>query len=131
QAIPQTYLHKSVEAALQASRFQPRATAQGRNSVTRDQRIACCGSASCIPICPVQAKYDATVHLKKALGAGAKLLDQSTVIKLECDDEGKIRAAHFRRWDKTAGSVLARIFILACHGIETSRLLLASRDAAR
>lgn len=128
--IPQTYLDKAVERALQGSRYEVRATPQGRNSVVRDQRTACCGSASCIPVCPVQAKYDATVHLKKALGAGVQLLDKSTVVRLECDAESKIRAAHFRRWDKTEGSVQARIFILACHGIETPRLLLASRNPA-
>ena len=33
-------------------------------------RPACCGNASCIPVCPVQAKYDATVHVDRAVAAG-------------------------------------------------------------
>ena len=129
--IPQTYLDRVVAHALEGSRFEVRATPQGRNSVMRDQRIACCGSASCIPICPVQAKYDATVHLKKALAAGVQLLDKSTVVKLDSDAAGNIHTAHFRRWDNTPGTVQAKLFVLACHAIETPRLLLASRDATR
>ena len=46
--------------ALVGTQFEVRATPQARNSAARDERPACCGSASCIPICPVQAKYDAT-----------------------------------------------------------------------
>jgi hypothetical protein len=43
-----------------------RVSPQARNSVDRDGRPACCGSASCIQICPIGAKYDATVHLSSA-----------------------------------------------------------------
>ena len=32
----------------------------------------CCGNNSCIPICPIQAKYDATVHVARAEAAGAR-----------------------------------------------------------
>lgn len=107
-----------------------RAMAQARNSVVHDHRPACCGSSSCIPVCPVQAKYDATVHLKQAQAAGARLLDQSTVVQLVPDDQGRIRAARFRHWDRSEGQVQAKIFVLACHAIETPRLLLASRTGA-
>lgn len=46
--------------------FKVRVSPQARNSQPFDGRPACCASSSCIPICPVQAKYDATVHLRKA-----------------------------------------------------------------
>jgi choline dehydrogenase-like flavoprotein len=46
--------------------FKVRVSPQARNSRPFDGRPACCASSSCIPICPVQAKYDATVHLRKA-----------------------------------------------------------------
>ncbi len=129
-AIPQTYLDRTLTQALQHTQFRVQATPQARNSVVHDQRPPCCGSSSCIPVCPVQAKYDATVHLKQAQAAGATLLDQSTVVQLIPDEQGRIRSARFRRWDQSEGQVQAAIFILACHAIETPRLLLASRTEA-
>ena len=65
-AIPQTFLDKAYARALAGTRYEVRATPQGRNSTDRDDRPGCCGNASCIPICPIQAKYDATVHLARA-----------------------------------------------------------------
>lgn len=127
--IPQSYLDRILDKALDGTRFRVQATPQARNSVVHDQRPPCCGSSSCIPVCPVQAKYDATVHLKQAQAAGARLLDQSTVVQLMTDAQGQITAARFRRWDQTEGQVQAPVFILACHAIETPRLLLASRNA--
>ncbi|HAH66107.1 MAG TPA: GMC family oxidoreductase [Rhizobiales bacterium] len=59
-AIPQTFMDQAYARALVGTQFEVRATPQARNSAARDERPACCGSASCIPICPVQAKYDAT-----------------------------------------------------------------------
>ena len=35
-------------------------------------RPQCCGNAFCIPMCPIGAKYDATVHLDMATEAGAE-----------------------------------------------------------
>lgn len=128
--IPQTYLDRTLDQALQGTPFQVRATPQARNSVVHDDRPPCCGSSSCIPVCPVQAKYDATVHLKKAQAAGARLMDRSTVIQLLPNAEGRIVSARFRRWDQSEGEVHAKTFILACHAVETPRLLLASRSDA-
>src|SRR5204862_6822170 len=34
-----------------------------RNSQPYQNRRACAGNTSCIPICPIQAKYDATITL--------------------------------------------------------------------
>lgn len=128
--IPPTWLDKVVAQALEGSRFEVRSTPQARNSVFRDQRIACCGSSSCIPVCPVQAKYDATVHLKRAIAAGASVLARSTAVRLELSPEGKIATLRFRRWDQTQGAIQAKVFVVACNAIETPRLLLASRTAA-
>ncbi|MBV6271691.1 GMC family oxidoreductase [Alcaligenaceae bacterium CGII-47] len=128
--IPPTYVDQTFSQALQDSPYQVRSTPQARNSVFRDQRIACCGSASCIPVCPVQAKYDATVHIGKALAAGATLLERSTAVNLQLGPEGEIDAVRFRRWDNTEGEIRAKIFVLACNAIETPRLLLASQSAA-
>ena len=128
--IPPTWLDKVVARALDGSRFEVRSTPQARNSVFRDQRAACCGSSSCIPVCPVWAKYDAGVHLNRAMAAGATVLTRSTAVKLESTPEGQISAVHFRRWDQSVGEVRAKIVVVACNAIESPRLLLASRSAA-
>ncbi len=48
-------------------------TTQARNSTIYDGRPAYAGNSFCFPICPIQAQYDATVHIKKALELGAVL----------------------------------------------------------
>lgn len=128
--IPPSYLDTVMGRALEGSPYQVRSTPQARNSEFRDQRMACCGSSSCIPVCPVQAKYDATVHLGKAVAAGAVLLERSTAVRLEVGPDGLVSAVRFRRWDNSEGVFTARVVVLACNAIETPRLLLASRNAA-
>lgn len=60
-------------------------TPQARNSQMYDGRLPCLGSSSCVPICPFGAKYDAGIHVDKAIKGGAKLLERTLVTKLEAD----------------------------------------------
>ncbi|WP_217994814.1 NAD(P)-binding protein [Methylogaea oryzae] len=107
-ALGQTYLDATFAKALAGSPYQVRATPQARNSIAHDGRIACCGNASCIPVCPTQAKYDATVHLARAQRAGAELHERCTAVGLDLDDRGHIAAVRFQRWDRSAGVAKAR-----------------------
>jgi glucose dehydrogenase len=126
--IPPTYLDGVLARALAGTAYQVRATPQGRNVVERDGRPPCCGSASCIPICPVQAKYDATVHVLKAQAAGAMLHDEVTATFVELGADRRIAAIRFKRRDLSEGRAVGRVFVIAAHAIETPRLLLASRS---
>jgi choline dehydrogenase-like flavoprotein len=128
--IAPTYLDKAFGEALKGTAYELRATPQGRNSVERDERMACCGNASCIPVCPVQAKYDATVHLDRAVAAGAALHDKSTAVALDVAADRTIAAVRFKRWDGSEGTATAKVFVIAAHAIEGPRLLLASRNEA-
>jgi choline dehydrogenase-like flavoprotein len=100
------------------------------NSATYDNRPACDGHTSCVPLCPIKARYEAIGHVEKALSAGATLRTQAVVTKLENDDNNKVvKRAWYRRWDGSVDHVSGRIFILAANGIENPRLLLLSNAA--
>ena len=124
--IPQTYLDKAFTKALDGTIYEVRSTPEGRNSVDRENRPACCGNASCIPICPIQAKYDATVHVDRAVASGATLYDQTTAVFVEVGADRRVSGIRFRRWDGSEGRATAKVFVLAAHAIETPRLLLNS-----
>jgi choline dehydrogenase-like flavoprotein len=129
-AIPQTYLDRAFSTALQGTAYEVRPTPQARNSVERDGRPACCGSASCIPVCPVQAKYDATVHLARAEANGAEIHDRTTAIFVEVGGDRNVTAIRFKRPDGSEGRAIGKGFVIAAHAIETPRLLLNSRSDA-
>ncbi|MFI4955222.1 MAG: GMC family oxidoreductase [Gammaproteobacteria bacterium] len=133
--IPMTYLAKMVQKKLATTSFenmpiQVLPTPQARNSVNGYQnRPVCCGSHSCIPICPVQAKYEALVHINLAKQKGAVFQTESVVDRLEVEQSGSISAVHYLRWDGSKHSISAKVYILAAHGIETPKILLNSRNS--
>ncbi len=129
-AIAPTFLDKVFAQALKGSEFVVRATPQARNSVARGDRPACCGSASCIPICPIQAKYDATVHVGLAEKRGAALHEKTTATQIELGADRRVTAIRFKRWDGSEGHAFGKVFVLAAHAIEIPRLLLNSRGEA-
>jgi choline dehydrogenase-like flavoprotein len=128
--IPQTFLDRTFASALEGTPYEVRSTPQARNSVWRHDRIPCCGNASCIPICPVQAKYDATVHLGEAVAGGARIVDRTTAVALELGPDRRVSGVRFRRWDGSEGRATGKVIVLAAHAIEGPRLLLASRSEA-
>ena len=125
--IAPTYLDGAIAKAFEGSGLVVRSTPQGRNSVVRDERPPCCGNNSCIPICPIQAKYDATVHVSRAEKAGVKLLAQAVVHRIEIGRDGKVVAVRYKRPDGSEHRATANVFVLAAHAIEIPKLLLMSR----
>lgn len=99
---------------------------QARNSVRYQDRPACCGNASCVPICPVGAKYDASVHAELAERAGAGIFAETAVVGLRTGADGRVRELSYRQTEGRSGVLGADLFVLAGHGIETPRLLLHS-----
>lgn len=112
-----------------------RVTPQARNSVPYQGRPPCAGNSSCVPICPIGAKYDATVHLKLAAQASGKggldaaIAYQCVARKLVVTPEGKVERLLADRWsgdDRSTVEIRARRYILAAHAIETPLILLES-----
>ncbi len=103
------------------------ATPQARNSVDGYAgRSICCGNGTCIPICPVQAKYDATHHVDLAVADGAQLLPDSVAYHIDIDANGKVSGIHYKSPDGADHVVRGRIYVIAANGIETPKLLLMS-----
>jgi choline dehydrogenase-like flavoprotein len=92
----------------------------------------CQGNINCVPICPVQAKYNAGKTLAKALQTGrVDILAQTVASKLHTDpDNGRVTHIEYKTYGEphgyTTGTVRGRIFVLAANAIENPRLMLAS-----
>jgi choline dehydrogenase-like flavoprotein len=105
-----------------------RATPAARNSLPYDDRPPCAGNASCIPICPIGAKYDASVHVEKAKKAGATLRTESIVTKLHVEADGTVRRVTYRTWEGAEQTVAGKLVIVAANAIETPKLLQLSNE---
>src|SRR5204863_484835 len=81
-----------------------RSTPQARNSEAFQGRPPCAGNSSCTPICPIQAKYDATIHLKLAQENGVDIRYESIVFKIEKGEGGTISKVLFGNHLKSAVS---------------------------
>lgn len=125
--IPMSYLDRIVANACDLVGLTLASLPQARNSRPYQNRPACCGSASCVPICPVQAKYDATVHTDMAEANGCRLIDQAVATRLAVANEGHISSVEYKHPDGTLRTAKAKIYVICAHAIETARLLLLSR----
>jgi fructose 5-dehydrogenase large subunit len=103
--------------------------AQARNSrIAYDGRPPCCGNNNCIPVCPIAAKYDAATELPKIEAKGGRILANAVAYRVETGQKNVIQAVHYFDSEKQSHRVTAKIFVLACNGIETPKLLLLSKD---
>jgi len=104
-----------------------------RNSQPYRNRRACAGNTNCIPICPIQAKYDPTITLNEATDRGARLIDHAVASEILVEN-GSVSGINFIQYaneagPKTAdGCVKAKIYVIAANAIETPRLLLMSKN---
>ncbi|MGY3692192.1 choline dehydrogenase-like flavoprotein [Bradyrhizobium sp. USDA 3240] len=114
-------------------RSQPAA----RNSQPYRNRRACAGNTSCIPICPIQAKYDPTITLNEATNSGATLMDHTVASKILLDANNRVSGIEFITYEdeagpaKGTGCIKAKVYIIAANGIETPRLLRMSDNGGR
>jgi glucose dehydrogenase len=130
-----------VKAKIQGESFgdvkaEVRITPQARNSTTYQGRPPCAGNSSCVPLCPIGAKYDATVHVKRATapksspGVATELRACSVAQKLIIDAHGAVEGVEYLDWrDPNAAkhdTAHARLYVIAAHAIETPLLLLNS-----
>lgn len=122
--LPPTYLDRQIGKAAAGLGYRVEVLNAARNSVDYDGRPACRGSATCLPICPIGAKYDASVHVRKALAAGAELWSETSVLRLVAA-EGQVRSLEVIRGGERLEVPVDRL-VIAANAVETPRLLLYS-----
>ncbi len=105
--------------------------------LARDYGERCQGNSSCVPICPVQAKYNTLKTLAKAADTGnVRVLTQAVVSRV-LGDGGRVSGVEYLRYedpDSPRHSVhvaRGRTYVLACHAVENAKILLHSRVAER
>lgn len=133
--IPPSLVDQGVGKAINDKQYQGftlnvRQTPAGRNSQNDNGRRVCAGNTSCTPICPIQAKYDATVTMAKALDTGnVRILYQCVASKVQVDANG-VTGIDFIQYQNNGtqqhGTAQGKRYVIAAHAIETPKLLLNS-----
>jgi choline dehydrogenase-like flavoprotein len=101
----------------------------------RHSGLRCEGNASCIPICPVQAKYNALKTLRRASEGPVEIRTQAVVSRIVlAPDRRRVRALEYIAYDDGAvpaapERVTADVYVLAANAIENAKLLLHSGAA--
>jgi choline dehydrogenase-like flavoprotein len=113
-------------------------TPAGRNSQPYQNRRVCAGNTNCIPICPIQAKYDPSVTLNAALDTGnVTLMSQTVASEIIVDENNLVSQINYVQYQDNlgpatgTGSVSARRFVLAAHAVETPKLCFMSTNNGR
>ncbi|KAF3460192.1 GMC family oxidoreductase [Ralstonia pseudosolanacearum] len=129
--LPLSFNERTVKDALNAHDPALRVVTEpvARNSRPYDGRPTCCGNNNCMPICPIGAMYNGIVHVEKAEQAGARLIENAVVYKLEVGAGKRIVAAHYKDPKGIDHRVEGKWFVLAANGIETPKLMLMSTGA--
>jgi choline dehydrogenase-like flavoprotein len=143
--IPQSWVDFAVDEALQSltedqtrflgmetppTKIRVRSLPAARNSQPYKYRRACAGNTNCIPICPIQAKYDPTITLNDATETGhVRIFDRHVANQIVVGENGRISQLNFIRYAgaRASGCVKAKIYVIAANAIETPRLLLMSK----
>lgn len=94
----------------------------------------CQGNINCVPLCPVQAKYNAGKTLAAAFQTGVvDLLAQTVASKVVIDPAtGRVTEIEYKTYadpssaEHVTGTVRGKFFVLAANAIENARLMLAS-----
>jgi len=125
-AVPISFLDKVIAKSAATIGLRVLSTPQARNTETFNDRHHCVGNSNCIPICPIGAKYDAMIHIDRAVENGARLISNAVVHEVLLRPDGTARGVRFRRPNGSDDEVTARAVVLAAHAIETPKILLMS-----
>lgn len=123
------YISQKIDQACDALNYQSLQTPRAVLSQPVMNRRSCeysgyCGSYGCSSGAKGSARAALLDHAVKT--GNCTIRPESKVFKLETNAKGNVSAAHFYDENKNTVKVKAKIFVVACQAIETSRLLLSS-----
>lgn len=146
--IPATILDNTIDQGLtgitfDGSSLKVTGTPAGRNGVPNQMkngefydngRRQCQGNTNCTPICPIQAKYDATITMAKALMTGnVDIIYQAVATNITLDmDTMEVNGIEYKTYETIGGpstgtfTATGTKYIIAAHAIEAAKLLLMS-----
>ena len=124
-----TYLFQRLQSRLREMGYNFIHEPNARTTAAYDGRPPCAGNNNCMPVCPIGAMYSGDVHVDHAVKAGAELRTDATAYRLETGEGNRIAAVHYRTSGGGDVRLTARYFVIACHGLETPKLLLLSEVA--
>ncbi|MFF7725303.1 GMC family oxidoreductase [Streptomyces sp. NPDC008001] len=97
----------------------------------------CVGNASCVPICPAQAKYTPLKTQAAWDRHRVRLVTRAVVSRVLADGTGRVLGVEYREYAEGAAPAAAHahttrtaeadVVVLAAHAIENAKLLLLSR----
>ena len=125
-AVPISFLDRVVATSAAKIGLKVLSTPQARNTETFNDRHHCVGNSNCIPICPIGAKYDAMIHIDRAVENGARLISNAVVHEVLLRADGTARGVRFRRPNGSDDEVTARAVVMAANAMETPKILLMS-----
>ena len=113
----------------EGAEYLVKSTPSARNSSLYDGRPPCAGNSICVPVCPIGAKYDGYVHVRKAIKEGAALWEQCVVTGMDKDADGSLHTVHYKTYGRFEGTVTGDIVVVAANAIESAKLLLIANLA--
>jgi choline dehydrogenase-like flavoprotein len=129
--VPFSYMDQQLHKGLSQAGFNYVAEPAARNTQLYDSRPPCCGSNSCSPICPTGAQYAGIVHINRAEAAGADLISNAVVYRLEdavINNQSTLVKVHYKTPNGKSYAVRGKKFVIACNAIETPKLMLMSKS---
>lgn len=102
----------------------------------KDLGQRCAGNTNCIPICPIQAKYNALKTLMSADHARLEIRTKSVASKINVDPaSGRVTSIEYKAYadprsqEYEVKHATGTFYVLASHAVENAKLLLASGAA--
>jgi choline dehydrogenase-like flavoprotein len=105
--------------------------------LARDIGERCQGNSACVPICPVQAKYNALKTLAKATATGRVTVMPQAVASRVLTDGRRVTGIEYLRYDSPDSpahrteTACGGTYVLACHAVENAKLMLMSELQSR
>lgn len=94
----------------------------------------CQGNSSCVPICPVQAKYNSLKSLDAAFQTGrVTIVAQAVAAEIQVDPSGEITGITYKAYESPDSPAYqtytahGKHFVLAANPVENAKLLLTSK----